>query len=160
MRWITGLPSKEGGYDRTGARTPMQWDEGPNAGFSSAPADRLYLPVDPADDRPHVAAQRAEPGSLWRQARRLIGLRRSEPGLSAEAAVELLTPTDPGYPLCYVRGGQWLVALNPSNTPRSTTLSLASTPEPAAVCGAAATRHGQSIAIEMEGRSYGVFRLR
>jgi maltose alpha-D-glucosyltransferase/alpha-amylase len=159
MRWIAGLPSKEGGYDRTGARTPMQWDDGPNAGFSSAPSDRLYLPVDPADDRPHVSARRAEQGSLWHQAKRLIGLRRSEPALAAEASLELLTPTEPGYPLCYVRGGQWLVVLNPSSTPRSVVLPLASRAEPVAVCGATATASNQAIAIEMEGRSYGVFRL-
>ena len=40
----------------------MQWDDArPNAGFSTAPADRLYLPQDPAPDRPTVAAQRDDP---------------------------------------------------------------------------------------------------
>ena len=40
-----GLASKEGGYFRTGSRTPMQWDGGKNRGFSSADG-ALYLPVD------------------------------------------------------------------------------------------------------------------
>jgi maltose alpha-D-glucosyltransferase/alpha-amylase len=51
------LPSKEGGYDRTGSRTPMQWTAGHKAGFSSAPAEKLYLPVDPAPRAPNVADQ-------------------------------------------------------------------------------------------------------
>ena len=48
------LPSKEGGYTRTGSRTPMQWDDGANLGFSQAAAEALYLPVDPAEDAPTV----------------------------------------------------------------------------------------------------------
>ena len=47
----------------TTARAPAPPCSGttrPNAGFSTAPADRLYLPVDPAPDRPTVAAQRAD----------------------------------------------------------------------------------------------------
>ncbi|MDR1046896.1 MAG: hypothetical protein LBL64_03905, partial [Treponema sp.] len=45
MRYLD-LPYKEGGYTRTGSRTPMQWTGGPNKGFSRAGADKLYLPVD------------------------------------------------------------------------------------------------------------------
>ncbi|PJM78405.1 alpha-amylase family glycosyl hydrolase [Bifidobacterium scaligerum] len=43
------LPTKEGGYVRTGSRTPMQWDaKTPNLGFSAAAnAKALYLPVEP-----------------------------------------------------------------------------------------------------------------
>ena len=43
-RW---LPTKEGGYHRTGTRTPMQWDNGKNLGFSAGKAEDLYLSVDP-----------------------------------------------------------------------------------------------------------------
>ena len=35
MRSLEGLGSKEGGIGRTGSRTPMQWEPGPQAGFSS-----------------------------------------------------------------------------------------------------------------------------
>ncbi len=31
--------------DRNGVRTPMQWNDGPNAGFSTASQERLYSPV-------------------------------------------------------------------------------------------------------------------
>ena len=46
MRYLHGLKSKEGGYERTGSRTPMQWTNGDNAGFSAASSEKLYLPVD------------------------------------------------------------------------------------------------------------------
>lgn len=35
------IPTKEGGYHRTGSRTPMQWDAGPNLGFSEGAAEDL-----------------------------------------------------------------------------------------------------------------------
>lgn len=82
VRYLPGLPDVEGSvweptYNRSGARTPVQWDTSANAGFSTAPADRLYLPVDPDPDRPDVAAQRADPDSVLHAVRRLITLRRA-----------------------------------------------------------------------------------
>lgn len=44
------LDSKDGGYQRTGCRTPMQWDHSKNDGFSKAEADKLYLPVNHASN--------------------------------------------------------------------------------------------------------------
>mgnify|MGYP000835161718 CR=1 FL=1 len=46
MKYIDNLESVEGGYDRTGSRSPMQWDNSTNAGFSCAPSEKLYIPVD------------------------------------------------------------------------------------------------------------------
>jgi maltose alpha-D-glucosyltransferase/alpha-amylase len=74
--------------DRDGVRTPMQWDAGPNAGFTGpdVPPERLYAPV--VDDpqfgyrRVNVQAQRADPGSLWHALRRMIAVRKSQPALS------------------------------------------------------------------------------
>jgi hypothetical protein len=39
----------------------MQWDDGPNAGFSTADPSRSYLPIDPDPTRPTVAAQEQDP---------------------------------------------------------------------------------------------------
>jgi maltose alpha-D-glucosyltransferase / alpha-amylase len=66
--------------DRNGVRTPMQWDSSPNAGFSMAAPDRLYNPliVDPeyGYDHVNVAAQRADPCSLWNTLRRMVAIRK------------------------------------------------------------------------------------
>ncbi|QUH01942.1 oligo-1,6-glucosidase [Saccharopolyspora erythraea] len=119
MRYVPGLGDVEGsvlvpGYNRAGSRTPMQWDAGPNAGFSTAPADRLILPVDPDPRRPAVSEQRADENSLLALVRRLIGLRRSTPELGSHGSVEVLHS---GYPLVYLRGGRYLVVVNPREEP-------------------------------------------
>ncbi|HOV48130.1 MAG TPA: maltose alpha-D-glucosyltransferase [Anaerolineae bacterium] len=67
-------------HDRDGVRTPMQWNAGPNAGFSDAPAGALYLPVidDPVYgyQKVNVAAQEADPHSLLNRMRHLLKVRR------------------------------------------------------------------------------------
>ena len=66
--------------DRDGVRTPMQWSNDRNAGFSRANRQRLYLPVI-SDAEYHyeavnVDAQRANPQSLLSFMKRLIQLRK------------------------------------------------------------------------------------
>jgi maltose alpha-D-glucosyltransferase / alpha-amylase len=64
--------------DRNGVRTPMQWNNGPNAGFSSAPPESLYLPV--VDTPPfspaevNVEDQLGNPDSLLTFTRKCISL--------------------------------------------------------------------------------------
>jgi glycosidase len=121
MRDVPGLPDTEGsvmrsGYNRAGARTPMQWDSGPNAGFSVAPAARLYLPVDPDPGRPTVAGQRADRDSLLNAVRDLIALRGAHPELGHSGSIEILSDA---YPLVYLRGGRFLVVINPSDSARA-----------------------------------------
>jgi glycosidase len=117
MRHLPGLPDTEGsvmrsGYNRAGARTPMQWDSSRNAGFSAAPATSLYLPVDPDPRRPTVAGQRADQDSLLHLVRDLIALRRSHPELGPGGSLEILSDA---YPLAYLRSGRFLVIINPSD---------------------------------------------
>jgi len=106
------IPTKEGGYFRTGSRTPMQWDGSRNLGFSDAPADALYLPVDPADDAPTVAAQESDPDSLLNTVRALLKLRHANADLQADAPYEPVC-TEKGKPFVY-RRGELLLAVNPS----------------------------------------------
>lgn len=120
MRTVHGLASKEGGFKRTGARTPMQWDNAqPNAGFSTAATDALYLPIDPSSDRPTVAGQVDDPGSKLNQVRALIGLRRAHPALAAGADFRPLYAEAGKLPFVYERraadgGERIVVAINPS----------------------------------------------
>ena len=111
MRYLE-LPTKEGGYTRTGSRTPMQWKPGKNLGFSEAPSDQLYLPVDPASDAPTVAAEEGDPDSLLETVRALLALRHREEDLRAEGPFEALC-TEKGSPFVYRRGSLYL-AVNPS----------------------------------------------
>jgi hypothetical protein len=140
------------GYNRAGCRTPMQWDDGPNAGFSSAPADALYLPSIPATDRPTVAAQDGVAGSTLTLVRELLALRRATPALQGHAPTRVVHP---GYPFAYARGETHLVVVNPRREP-----TLLSAPEAQAaqfLWGAGAeVRDG---AIALDGFGYGIFAI-
>ena len=119
MRYLPGLPEVEGskcnpGYNRSGCRTPMQWDDSPNAGFSTAAAGDLYLPIDPSDDRPTVKTQEQDPGSTLHLVRRLIALRRATPALGGRASTTVLHE---GYPLTWRRGDSHVVVVNPRLEP-------------------------------------------
>jgi glycosidase len=88
-------------FDRDRSRHPMQWDAGPQGGFTTGTP---WLPtVDPA--RRNVAGQRADPDSLWSLHRRLIGLRRRLRG-----DLEVVAARPDGL-LAY-RRGDVIVALN------------------------------------------------
>ena len=94
---------------RDGCRTPMQWDAGRFAGFSSA---EPWLPL--ADDfaRCNVASERADADSLLNLYRRLVALRRTRPALT-RGSYRTVTASDDL--LAYMReadGERVLVALN------------------------------------------------
>ncbi|MCR5626122.1 MAG: glycosylase [Lachnospiraceae bacterium] len=106
------LPTKEGGYFRTGSRTPMQWDESENLGFSAAGSDKLYLPVDPDKDAPTVKAQDNDESSLLNTVRRILSLRHKEEDLQADAEFKVLQ-SEPDSAFVYKRGSL-ICAVNPS----------------------------------------------
>ena len=116
MRYVEGLTSVEGGYNRTGSRSPMQWDHTPNAGFSSAAPDKLYIPIDPAADRPTMEAQKAGENTLYKEVQRLIRVRRDNPALGNLGDIRFVWAKENTYPLAYVRESgeqRVLVVLNP-----------------------------------------------
>jgi len=121
------LPSKEGGYLRTGSRTPMQWSDEKNAGFSKAPAEKLYLPVNETQDRPTVAAQEKDPESLLNRVRSLIKTRLAQKALDADAHFDVIYAESGKLPFVYTRakaGQKLLIALNPSNRTVSVNLPV------------------------------------
>ena len=67
-------------HSRDPERTPMQWDNGPNAGFTTA--KEPWLPVSADYKYTNVAFQTDDPLSTLNLYHRLIELRRAEPALS------------------------------------------------------------------------------
>lgn len=136
------LPTKEGGYYRTGARTPMQWDGSKNLGFSTGCADALYLPVDPAADAPTVEAQDKNPGSLLNTVRAILKLRHDVEDLQADAEYETLC-AGKGKPFVYRRGGL-VLAVNPAGEALSADVD-AGDRKPLFVIGSADVTEGRLV---------------
>ena len=102
-----GWPKEKG---RDGERTPMQWDAGPHAGFSTAAP---WLPVGPRFARYNVAVEQQDPESILNFYRRLLALRHTDPAL-LEGTYVPLNENDPNV-LAYLRsykGRRVLVMLN------------------------------------------------
>lgn len=117
MKYLHNLPNKEGATDRAGTRTPMQWDSGETAGFSTCSPDRLYLPVDTENGKITVTAEESDKNSMLNYVRRLIRLRHSSKALNNEGEWELLSDIKQPYPMVYKRSygsESYIVALNPS----------------------------------------------
>lgn len=117
MRYLKDVVSVEGGYIRTGSRSPMQWDDGLNAGFSDAKADELYIPLDPDENRPTAEKAMADENSIYHEVKKLIQTRQSTPLLQSEAKIEFVYCEDHAYPLAYRRfdgKDSLLIVVNPS----------------------------------------------
>src|SRR5262249_30141382 len=111
--WEKNVPGL--GLGRDPERTPMQWDAGEKAGFTSG---EPWLPLASDHATVNVARQRAEPRSIYALYRALIDLRRREGALSVGV---LVRPQAEGSVLSFRRyhKGRWLtVALNFSDAPQ------------------------------------------
>ena len=137
MRYLCDLPTKEGGYTRTGSRTPMQWDRSRNMGFSDAPKELLYLPTDASDDAPTVAESQGK-GGLFDTVRKVLALRHALPDLQADGSFEVLHAIE-GDPLFVYRRGSHLAAVNPSGHACTAAVSGMAPSEPLFVIGDAAS---------------------
>ena len=153
MRSLADLPSVEGsnhnGHERSGARTPMQWEEGETAGFSDCAPENLYLPVcthwTPATSWPlylkwkadgavnptaqgsiTVSSQENDPSSMLNFTRKLIRFRKNHRAFHADGIWRPIYTDGTPYPMVYLREGEdgtYLVALNPTGKTRKLTLS-------------------------------------
>jgi alpha-glucosidase len=117
-----GWPKKKG---RDGERTPMQWNTGKNAGFSTA--GHTWLPVPPSYQTVNVETESRDPDSLLNWYKTLIALRAGNPALKLGSNI-MVNPTDPNV-LSYLRknpasGPSVLVAMNFTAQPRTVSYQL------------------------------------
>ena len=71
----TGWPNEKG---RDGERTPMQWSDSTNGGFSTA---KPWLPVPDSYKTHNVATEEKDPDSILNFYKRLLALRHTDPAL-------------------------------------------------------------------------------
>ncbi len=165
MKYLRHLHSKEGGYERTGSRTPMQWTGGKNAGFSTAPKSKLYLPIDSAPGAPNVEKQSRQNNSLLNRVRQLIQLRRSAPALGRDGKLTLLCAEKGKYPLVYLRQAgrqRYLVVLNPSGQDQAATVPLTAKEKPKKRIGRGRIDflpHGRRTNLIAGPSGYGIFQI-
>jgi alpha-glucosidase len=99
---------------RDPARTPMQWDNSPNAGFTTA---KPWLRLPPDFQRVNVQTQQKEPYSMLMLYKRLIALRQQEPALKTGNYKPVFSDKQM---IAYTReaeGQGFLVVLNLSHRP-------------------------------------------
>jgi len=116
-----GWPKEIG---RDGERTPMQWNDSENAGFSKA---QPWLPVPPSYKTHNVAAESKDPNSILSVYRQVLAMRHKEPAL-VNGSYLALNEDDPNV-LCYLRKYKdeaVLVVLNMSDKPQKVRIDLAS----------------------------------
>jgi maltose alpha-D-glucosyltransferase/alpha-amylase len=164
MRSFDNLVSKEGGYNRTGARTPMQWSDTINAGFSTADPEALYLPIDLSPDRPTVLKQENDPNSLLQRVRKLMAIRKAHPVFQASADFEVLYAQPGKYPFIYKRENNhevFIIAINPSAQTVEAEFSSQSSEEPEVIYGVEGNFNNQegSCKIRLPGISGAIYRV-
>ena len=116
MRYLEGLTSVEGGYDRTGSRSPMQWEKKEGFGFTSAKTS--YISFDKSEDAPSVEEQSVNSDSLLAAVKELLALRAAHKALQSFGEFVPVFAQKERYPFAYERraaGENILVVLNPAD---------------------------------------------
>lgn len=147
----TGWPKEKG---RDGERTPMQWDESENAGFSTATP---WLPVPPTAKTHNVADELKDPNSVLSFYKKVLKLRHTSKALLDGQYVPL-NENDQNV-LSYLRvykDQTVLVALNMSGAEQKVNFEISrhgfTSTKPLAATGPSAVK-GDVVTIE----PYGVF---
>jgi oligo-1,6-glucosidase len=107
---LAALLRAMGKMSRDQARTPVQWDSSPNAGFTTGTP---WLAVNPDYISVNAAAEVGRPGSVFEHYRKLIELRHTDPVI-IDGEFELLLPDHPAIWTFLRRGrdAELLVAAN------------------------------------------------
>ncbi len=109
---VTGWPKEKG---RDGERTPMQWNDAKEAGFSAA--DKTWLPVPATFKQINVATEEKDPDSILNFYRALLKLRH-ENTILRDGDYKAMNEQDPNV-LAFTRStpqGTLLVIANYSNS--------------------------------------------
>jgi oligo-1,6-glucosidase len=93
---------------RDNARTPVQWDASPSAGFTTGTP---WLPVNPDNVEWNAEAQRRDPGSVLAHYRRLIALRHENPVVALGDFAMLLPEHDDVYAFTRTLGAEVLLVV-------------------------------------------------
>ena len=115
--------------ERAAIRTPMQWSEEENAGFSTAPRAKLVRPIirdgEYGFDRVNVERQRRDPQSLLNTIERMIRLRKEHPefGIGEYTIVGAADPAVFGIRAAG-QGGITFAVHNLADRPAQVTLEL------------------------------------
>ena len=109
-------------------RTPMQWDDSPNAGFAAPDVKELWLPLDSKYKEVNVASEINDPRSMLNFYRKLLACRRSTPALQIGDYRSINPESTEAQENCFVferqAGDQRvIVALNFSNREQKLSLS-------------------------------------
>ncbi|MGA9423802.1 MAG: alpha-amylase family glycosyl hydrolase, partial [Terracidiphilus sp.] len=119
---IRGWPKEKG---RDGERTPMQWNAGPDAGFSALGV-KTWLPIPSSYKTVNVAAEEHEPDSMLYWYQQLIALKKQDPALHEGAEIMMNTSDD--HVLSWLRkapnGEVVVVACNFTAQPQTVNLNL------------------------------------
>ena len=100
---------------RDNARTPVQWDGSPSAGFTTGTP---WLPVNPDSAEWNAERQAGDDSSVLAHYRRLIGLRHEEPVVALGDFTMLLPDSDEVYAFTRtLAGDRLLVVCNVSSRP-------------------------------------------
>ena len=120
-RIVDPVGKKNPEFGRDPARTPMQWDDTPGAGFTDGDP---WLPIADDSDKINVAAQRKDPDSMLEFFRRLTEIRREQPALHKGSYLSVETGNSEVF--AYLReheNQKVLVALNFGAEPQHPDLS-------------------------------------
>ena len=116
-----GWPKDKG---RDGERTPMQWDAGTDAGFSTAA--QTWLPIPPDYVSVNVKSEQSDPDSLFAWYQTLIRFKKTNPALAA--GDDTLIDNDNPHVLSWVRQAAGapvvVVTVNFTADPQTVNLTL------------------------------------
>ncbi|MDP1546637.1 MAG: maltose alpha-D-glucosyltransferase [Anaerolineales bacterium] len=99
-------------FDRNGVRTPMQWDDSPNAGFTDGTPFSELVKGRLGYQRINVASQVNDPDSLFRSVKRMIALRKKHEAFGS-SSMEWVDAGNP-HVAAYIRqhGADTMLILN------------------------------------------------